>query len=270
MTLSEAPAGRLTLHVDGPIAWLVIDNVAKRNAMTRAMWLSVPPLIARAAADTAVRSLCITGAGEHFCAGADLQELSAIRATAAPVGDPGDRDQVVLAAEQAITSFPKPSLALVDGACIGGGSQIAAACDLRFATRRARFGVPPGRLGIVYPASSLRRLTELVGPAAAKWLLFSGEPIDAEHALRIGLVDEVLDPQHTRTRAEAFLAGLAERSQLTLTAAKDMIDAAARGEHLDSRTRHWNRLAEEASDEAEGVAAVLERRAPRFTWVHPG
>ncbi|OEV15777.1 enoyl-CoA hydratase, partial [Streptomyces nanshensis] len=98
---------------------------------------------------------------------------------------------LAVAAEEALAAFPKPTVAAVHGHCVGGGCQLAAACDLRFAAHDALFGITPAKLGIVYPASSTERLVRLVGPATAKFLLYSGELIDAERALRTGLVDEV-------------------------------------------------------------------------------
>lgn len=118
---------------------------------------------------------------------------SAAGADIASLRDPAGRPQALaVRAEEALAAFPRPTLAAVRGYCVGGGSQLAAACDLRFAEEGASFGVTPAKLGIVYPSSSTRRLVALVGPAAAKFLLFSGELIGTERALRTGLVDEVL------------------------------------------------------------------------------
>ena len=144
---------------------------------------------------------------------------------------------------------------------MGGGCQLAAACDLRFAEEGALFGVTPAKLGIVYPASSTRRLVSLVGPATAKYLLFSGELIDAERALRTGLVDEVLPGGELDKRVAEFTRILASRSQLTQAAAKEFAD----GPHGPGRVLGASRRAD-SGDTAEGVAAFLERRPPRFTW----
>ncbi|WP_267242024.1 enoyl-CoA hydratase/isomerase family protein [Streptomyces sp. PR69] len=232
-------------------ATVVISNPAKRNAMTAGMWRALPPLLDGLAADRRVRALVLTGAGDTFCAGADI---SALRA-------PGEEQQrLAVLAEEALAAFPKPTLAAVRGYCVGGGSQLAAACDLRFAEEGALFGVTPAKLGIVYPASSTRRLVALVGPSAAKYLLFSGELIGVERALRTGLVDEVLPSGALDKRVAEFTRVLTARSQLTQAAAKEF--AAGR----DDREAHWAEQARGSGDTAEGVAAFLERRAPRFDW----
>ncbi|OKJ93562.1 enoyl-CoA hydratase [Streptomyces sp. CB03234] len=236
--------------VDG-VATVVISNPAKRNAMTAAMWRALPELLAALAADREVRALVLTGAGATFCAGADISSLR----------EPGDEQQpLAVRAEEALAAFPKPTLAAVRGYCVGGGSQLAAACDLRFAEEGAHFGITPAKLGIVYPASSTRRLVSLVGPPTAKYLLFSGELIDTERALRTGLVDEVLPAGELGKRVAEFTRVLASRSLLTQAAAKEF--AAGRTD----RDAYWAEQARGSGEREEGVAAFLERRSPRFTY----
>ncbi|MFF2851117.1 enoyl-CoA hydratase/isomerase family protein [Streptomyces sp. NPDC058001] len=237
------------------VATVVIRHPAKRNAMTETMWRSLPPLLDILAADPDVRVLVLTGEGGTFCAGADI---SSLRGPAPAAQD------LAVRAEDALAAFPKPTLAVVRGHCVGGGCQLAAACDLRFADEEALFGVTPAKLGIVYPESSTRRLVSLVGPATAKYLLFSGELIDAGHALRTGLVDEVLPTGELDRRVADFTRVLASRSQLTQAAAKEF--AAGRTD----RAEHWARQARGSGDTAEGAAAFLERRQPRFTWSPAG
>ncbi|WP_327271598.1 enoyl-CoA hydratase-related protein [Streptomyces sp. NBC_01224] len=242
---------RLEHTVAGGVATVVISNPAKRNAMTAAMWSALPALLERLAADPAVRVLVLTGAGDTFCAGADISSLRD------PAGDP---QALAVAAEEALAAFPRPTLAAVRGYCVGGGSQLAAACDLRFAEEGASFGVTPAKLGIVYAASSTRRLVALIGPAAAKHLLFSGELIDTARALRTGLVDEVLPAGELDKRVDSYVRTLAARSQLTQAAAKEFATG------REDRDAYWAEQARRSGDTAEGVAAFLERRAPRFTW----
>ncbi|MFI0592050.1 enoyl-CoA hydratase/isomerase family protein [Streptomyces griseus] len=237
--------------VERGVATVVITNPAKRNAMTAAMWRSLPELLERLAADPAVRVLVLTGAGDTFCAGADISTLRESADTA---------QGLAVAAEEALAAFPRPTLAAVRGYCVGGGSQLAAACDLRFAEEGASFGVTPAKLGIVYPASSTRRLVALVGPGTAKHLLFSGELIDTGRALRTGLADEVLPVGGLDKRVEEYVRVLASRSQLTQAAAKEF--AAGRTD----RDAYWAGEARSSTDTAEGVAAFLERRAPVFTY----
>ncbi|SFE04272.1 Enoyl-CoA hydratase/carnithine racemase [Actinacidiphila alni] len=247
----------LSVSIADGTATVTISNPARRNAMTTAMWEELPALLDGLAADPAVRVLVLTGAGDTFCAGADITGLADAGGSHAP-------QAAAVAAEEALAAFPKPTVAAIRGYCVGGGCQLAVACDLRFAARGSRFGVTPARLGIVYAPSSTRRLVDLTGPATAKYLLFSAELIDDERALRTGLVDEVLPEDELDKRVRDFADVLRSRSQLTQAAAKEF--AASADAPDDTRAAHWQRRAALSGDTAEGVAAFLERREPHFTW----
>ncbi|MFD7921160.1 enoyl-CoA hydratase/isomerase family protein [Streptomyces sp. NPDC059740] len=245
-----------TRVADG-VATVVIRHPARRNAMTGAMWRSLPPLLDRLAADPAVRCLVLTGAGDTFCAGADITML---------LDGKEDARALAVAAEEALAAFPKPTVAAVRGACVGGGCQLAVACDLRFAEHGALLGLTPARLGVVYPASATARLRSLVGPSTAKYLLFSGELVGADRALRMGLVDEVTGAGLLTERVDRFTAALAGGSLLTQMAAKEFTD---REGTPAEREAHWASAAVGSGETAEGAAAFLGRRPPRFAW-RPG
>ncbi|MFF7971321.1 enoyl-CoA hydratase-related protein [Streptomyces sp. NPDC007905] len=246
---------QLSHQVTDAVATVVIRHPAKRNAMTAAMWRSLPPLLEELAGDPDVRALVLTGEGGTFCAGADISTLR---------GSAAEAQALAVAAEEALAAFPKPTLAAVRGHCVGGGAQLAAACDLRLAEEGALFGVTPAKLGIVYPASSTRRLVSLVGPATAKYLLFTAELLDAQRALRTGLVDEVLPEGELDKRIAELTRILVSRSQLTQAAAKEFANGRT------DRDAHWTEQARGSGDTAEGVAAFLERRQPRFSWTASG
>ncbi|MFD9375840.1 enoyl-CoA hydratase/isomerase family protein [Streptomyces sp. NPDC059999] len=235
------------------VATVVVSHPAKRNAMTADMWRALPDLLSGLAADPAVRVLVLTGAGATFCAGADISSLTGS----------DDPQALAVAAEEALAAFPKPTLAAIRGFCVGGGSQLAAACDLRFAEEGSSYGVTPAKLGIVYPASSTRRLAALVGPATAKYLLFSADLIDADRALRTGFLDELLPAGELDKRVAEFTRILTSRSALTQAAAKEFANG------REDRDAHWSAQAAGSGDTAEGVAAFLERRTPDFTWTPP-
>ncbi|MET7395240.1 enoyl-CoA hydratase-related protein [Dactylosporangium sp. NPDC005572] len=229
----------LVVRHDGPVATIVITNPAKRNAMTADMWRALPPLLDGLRDDPAVKVVVLTGAGGTFCAGADITE-------AAPLARDGD-DSLAVRAERALADFPKPTIARIEGFCVGGGCQLAVACDLRFATEDSRFGVTPAKLGIVYPPSTTRRLAALVGPARAKLLLYTAELIDAPTALAFGLIDGI-------GNADRVAATIAQRSQLTVHAAKAVLAGRDAPE-------------QDEKELAEGIAAFGERRAPDFGWM---
>jgi enoyl-CoA hydratase/carnithine racemase len=247
---------RLQHDVTDGIATVVIHHPAKHNALTPGMWRALPPLLERLAADPAVRALVLTGAGGTFSTGADIGSLGTTYE---------ETTALALPAEEALAGFPKPTLAAVRGYCVGGGCQLAAACDLRFAEQGARFGVTPARLGIVYAPSSTRRLMDLVGPATTKHLLLSGELIGTERALRTGLVDEVLPPGGLGDRVAEFTRVLLSRSALTQAAAKEFTAGPVEPE----RAAYWHEQVRLSEELAEGITAFLGRRAPRFGWTPP-
>ncbi|WP_280700894.1 enoyl-CoA hydratase/isomerase family protein [Kitasatospora sp. GP82] len=245
---------------EGGVAVLVLDRPSRRNAVTLAMWQALPGVLEQLAALPSVRALLLTGAGGTFSAGADIGELSEV------YGRPDRADAyhaVNVAAEEALAAFPHPTIAVVHGHCVGGGCQLAVACDLRFAAEGARIGITPAKLGVVYPAAPTLRLAGLVGPARAKYLLFSGELVTAERAERFGLVDEVLPDGELDARAMDFARLLARRSPQTIGAAKAVL-AAAHPADARAAVAPWERKSRQAPDAREGLAAFLERREPRF------
>lgn len=251
----------LVVTRDGSVATLWLNRPDKRNAVTEAMWAGITSTCADLAQDASVRVLVVRGAGEHFCAGADIAELSGL-------ADRTAYHAVNKAADDALAAFPRPTIAFIQGSCVGGGAEIAVSCDLRIAESTARFGITPARLGIVYPPFALERAVAVIGPAAAKHLLYSAELIGAERAHHIGLVHEVLDPGLAAARVDALARLLAdERSLLTQVATKEMIASieatGAVGPEVEAR---WNAVSTEAPDAAEGLNAFVERRPPHFTW----
>jgi enoyl-CoA hydratase/carnithine racemase len=251
----------LKLEAAGPVATLTIDRPAKRNAMSYQMWSALPGLLDGIARDDAVRVLVIRG-GEHFSAGADISEFETLR-----VGAEGARrySDAVHAGERAIAALGKPTIAMINGFCIGGGCEIALACDLRIAADDAKFGITPAKLGIVYGLTSTKQLVDAVGPAWAKQILYSGELIDAATALRIGLVNEVHPASDVDTRMKELAAAIASRAQVSVRGAKAIINRITAGQHgEDDAVRVIYDDAVHSADYAEGVRAFLEKRPPRF------
>ena len=247
---------------DGAVATIWLNRPSKRNAMSYEMWASLHERASLLATDRSVRIVVLRGAGQHFCAGADITELNVARRS-----DERPFAEVNNAAEAALAALPKPTIAYISGDCIGGGCALAVDCDLRIATTDARFGITPAKLGIVYPSASLERVTHLLGPAKTKRLLFTGELISADEALRIGLVDEVVSGAGGVQRLATLTGVLAARSLLTQAATKSMVaHVAAHGVVPGDVQEHWKNVAAVARDGAEGIAAFVEKRSPHFTW----
>ncbi len=253
----------ILLSRDGAVATLLIANPARRNAMSRAMWAAVPALVADAAADPAIALLRVTGAGGHFCGGADIAEF------AEAYGSPdaiAESNRLIRDAIEAIAACGKPTIASIRGACVGGGVAIALACDLRIAADDARFAVTPVRLGLTYSHADTRRLVLAVGANRAKEMLFSARAVAAEEAARIGLVDRLWEATVFEDEAARYLAAIAATSRPALRGVKAMVDAIAAG--AEAETPALAALFEEpfaGDDFQEGYRAFLEKRPARFT-----
>lgn len=248
----------LRLTIDGKVAHLVIARPEKRNAMTNAMWQALPSLVEEAAATA--RVLVVEGEGGTFSAGADINEFAEL------TQDPAWREANQAAIRAAMTSLaeaPLPTIALIEGDCIGGGCGLALCCDLRVAGPGARFGITPARLGLVYSLEDTRRLVEAVGPSQAKRILFSGDLIDAAEAARIGLVTILAeDPRAQAMRLAERLAVVSGHSQRE---SKKMIARILAGQSADdAETKALFASAFDGPDFKEGSAAFLERRPASF------
>lgn len=243
------------LHRQGSIAVITLNNTGKRNAMTDEMWGRIPALMREVDADPKVRVVVLTGAGATFCAGSDIGGLDELHHAERPIN-----------AELALARSPKPVIAAIEGACYGGGLELAVGCDLRVAGDTATFSVPPATLGIVYPVSATQRMINLMGPAVTKEMLFTAVRLDARRALAVGLVNDVVEAGRALERAVSMGEVMGGLSQLTLRASKEIVDGLV-GRDLDAETAiSWVQRANSGPDLPEGMAAFRERRPPRFTW----
>jgi enoyl-CoA hydratase/carnithine racemase len=246
------------------LATVVINQPRRRNAVTLAMWSAIPGIFHELGEDPAVRAIVLRGAGEEaFASGADISEFEAVRRDRATAEAYNRRNE---AAYHAIERCPKPTVAMIHGYCMGGAVALAMACDLRFAAATSRFGIPAARLGIVYGLHSVKRLVGLVGPAAAKDILFSARTFDAGEALAMGFVNRVLPSGELLPFTRDYLARLAENAPLSIRAAKAVVEAVADDGGAAERgtIERLQVAAFESEDYREGIRAFLEKRRPHF------
>lgn len=263
-TILAAADGKLRLEADGPVARLVIDAAARRNALDLAMWSAIPEIARRVDADPALRALVVAGApGLPFCSGADISEFSTVRSTAE-----GGRayEAANAAAFDALAACGKPVIAAIESFCLGGGMGIAASCDLRVGAANAQFGIPAGRLGVGYPPASMAYVVAAVGPVAARDLFFTARRFDGVEARALGFLSRLSEPGQAVADAMALAGQIADNAPLSLRAAKAAIARAA-GLPAAPDAAGCEALAAacfDSADYAEGRAAFLAKRKPNF------
>lgn len=253
----------LRLARDGPIATIVLNRPEKRNAITIEMWQALPGILAGLESDQAVRVVIVRGAGdEAFASGADISEFERVRGDARTART---YSATVGSAEHRLADFSRPTIAMIHGFCVGGGLELALACDMRWASRASRFGITAARLGIVYSLAATRRLAGVVGPSHARDLLFSGRLVDAESARAMGLVNHLCAPDALEEETYAYARLLAQQAPLSQRGAKMMLQhLLGEGDMAESDLSAIIERAYGSEDYREGVRAFLEKRPPRF------
>ena len=251
----------ILLEKDGPIAVITLNRPDKLNALDSTVRREIMEAVDALATDDDVKVAVIHGAGEKaFVAGADVSEF-AVR-TASEQRKVYEKRRVY----DAVAAFPKPIIAAVHGYCLGGGSELALACDLRVADRTARFGQAEIRLGLIPGAGGTQRLARLVGPGQALRIALSGDFLDADEAYRIGLVEFLVDEGDHLTKALEIAGRMARWSPVALRLVKQSVGAAmesslSAGLALERELF----LAAFASDDGrEGVQAFIDKRKPEF------
>jgi enoyl-CoA hydratase len=245
----------------GAVAVLTLNRPKALNALDRATLTAIGAAIADVATDASVRALIVTGEGRAFAAGADIAEMRSLDSIGAE-----KFSKLGHATFAALEALSIPTLAAVNGFALGGGCELALACDWIYASEKARFGQPEVALGLIPGFGGTSRLTRRVGIAWAKELVLSGEPVRADEALRIGLVNRVFPAEELIPKALAAGESVASRGPLAVAMAKDVIE---QGQDSDVRTAHALEqktfgLVFASKERQEGMDAFLEKRDPKF------
>ena len=268
----NAPAAAVSLSTDkviagkaGGVGYLRLNQPEKHNAISYAMWIAIAEAMESFRNDGDVRVVVMSGeGGRAFSAGADISEFSENRSTEAQIEI---YDAAGRAAYDAITNFPKPVIARIEGYCVGGGLAVALCADIRIATDDSRFGIPAAKLGLGYSHKGLRPLVDLVGPTCAKEILFTAKRFTASEAQRMGLVNQVLARGEIDAFVEDYAQTIAANAPLTVKACKTVVAELVK-DPADRDTALCERVVDAcfaSEDYKEGRAAFMEKRAPRFT-----
>ena len=246
------------------IGWMVYNNPERRNAVSLEMWHAIGDIIENFEQDAAVRVVVMRGAGgKAFVSGADISEFESKRANAEQMATYGAASS---RGSRALASLSKPLIACIEGYCIGGGLAAALNADVRFATPDSLFGIPAAKLGLGYGYEGLAKLSRVVGPTSARDILLSARFLDAEEALRIGLINFIVARDTIMDTVTEYADRVARNAPLTVKAAKAAIDAWERG-GVEDDLENVRRLVSDcfdSEDYKEGRRAFAEKRTPQF------
>lgn len=256
---------RIIVEKDGPLGWLRIDNTRRLNAMSLAMWGELKAGVQTLDADDRIRVIIVAGHdGKAFCAGGDISEFKSLRSDA---DSTKAYDAAGATAMAALRNSEKPTIAMIQGFCLGGGLGLALQCDLRVASRTALLGLPAARRAIAYEFNGVKQLVDLIGPSRAKDILYTARQIEGEAALAMGLVNRVVDDDAIGNAVRETALAISENAPLSIRASKMMVNMAT----ADPANRDLQRCAKaeaecfESHDYAEATQAFMEKRKARFT-----
>jgi enoyl-CoA hydratase len=259
--MAETAYETILLEREPPLAWITVNRPDKRNALNATVRREIVAALVALHGDRDMRVIVLTGAGEKaFIAGADIGEFAERTPIEQRAAMTGPR------LFEAVADFPRPTIAMINGLALGGGCEVALACDLRIAARSAKLGQPEVRLGLIPGGGATQRLPRLTGFGNAMRLVLTGELVDAEDAHRMGLVDRVVDDAALRSSTRELALHIASHSTVAVELAKTALRASmemplAAGLALE---RELFLTAFASEDGKEGVRAFVEKRPPQF------
>ncbi|MGP1609271.1 MAG: enoyl-CoA hydratase [Burkholderiales bacterium] len=260
----HTPTERVLTWLDHSTLHIQFNNLARHNALSVDMWEAIPQLLQYAQDNDSVRLVVFSGAGDKsFVSGADISQFEDMRAARAAVTRYEAMAEDALAA---IQDFPKPTLSCINGYCIGGGVNVAIACDMRIASDNSVFSIPAARLGLGYRYSAIKNLVDLIGPGAAKDLFFTARRINAAEAKSLGLISRTSTAEALPALLEEYTSALADNAPLTIAAGKTIMAEILKSPPNTDRERCTAliRACFDSQDYAEGRTAFMQKRKPVF------
>jgi enoyl-CoA hydratase/carnithine racemase len=256
---------KMLARKDGGVGTVIFNNPERHNAVSLDMWEATKRILDDFAADPAIRVVVVTGAGgKAFVSGADISRFEKERGNLEAARAYSAKTE---AAYASIAEFPKPTIAMIRGYCIGGGLGLATCCDLRIASDNSRFAVPAAKLGIGYGYVGLKRLVDIVGPSFAKEIFYTARQFDAQEALAMGLINRAVPSAELENAVKAVTDMICANAPLTIKAVKVTVGEILKdeGKRSVARTIDLVEACFVSRDYNEGRTAFMDKRKPVFT-----
>ncbi len=250
---------------EGGVGYLTFNNPERHNAVSLEMWEAASGILADFAADKAIRVAVLTGAGgKAFVSGADISKFESERSNKENI----DRYNVAVdETNTAVYEFPKPTIAMIRGYCIGGGVGLALCCDMRICSDNSKFGVPAAKLGLGYGFTGIKKLVDVVGPSFAKEIFYTARQFTAPEALAMGLVNRMLPEGELEAYVKTYAATIGSNAPMTVNAVKFIVGEVVKPESKRNMQKCADLVAQcfASKDYIEGRKAFMEKRKPAFT-----
>jgi len=256
---------KMLARKEGNVGYVIFNNPERHNAVSLEMWARTAEILEGFKNDDDVRVVVLTGAGgKSFVSGADISKFESERSSFEGMKT---YNETVARANEGVASFPKPTIAMIKGYCIGGGLGLAVCCDLRICSDNSKFAIPAAKLGLGYSYPGVKRLSDLVGPSFAKEIFFTARQFDAEEARMMGLVNRIVAAAELESYVKNYADTIANNAPLTVTAAKFIANQTVRDESKRdlARCQEMVDACFASSDYKEGRRAFMEKRKPQFT-----
>ena len=255
---------KMLSRVEEGVGYITFNNPEKHNAVSIEMWDALEKILDEFRSSKGIRVIVLNGAGgKSFVSGADISKFDKERSSKEAVLSYNKRTQKVY---ELLETFPKPTIAMIDGYCIGGGLNLAVCCDIRICSEKSKFAMPAAKLSLGYPFSSIKRLFDVMGPGMAKHFMFTAEKISASEALACGLVQKLVSEENIETYVRDYALTISHNAPLTIKAMKQIgIEILKNPDERDLLL--CEQLASacfDSEDYKEGRKAFMEKRKPNF------
>ena len=260
--IDKSTLANIHSYVEDKVGYVILDNPSRLNAISLSMWEKIGILLKEYENNNNIRCVVLKGKGKKaFSAGADISEFNNNRSQSDTVLK---YDNVSKNSLQILQSFSKPTIALIDGYCIGGGLATALSCDIRLASKKSTFAIPAAKLGLAYDYLGIKKLRDIVGPSRAKYIFFTARQFTSDEAMQMGIIEQIFNDSDFEEHTLKVLNAISDNAPLTIASAKLAIDADPQDCKMIERCREFEQVCFSSKDYEEGRLAFSEKRKPIF------